>query len=165
MYYLHSITCGAVFNSGQGDIFFSGRISSHSFNLPLQRFSIEGMNRILRISGLMLLAVVYCYAMSIATQSLVNLNISNNADTEKETYFEVVSTSFSLHTSQTESSANVSISSIWQGFKQLFPFTSATLQSIELFIDAQFSQYNAIAERIPVHYRKADMLFPFQYFW
>ncbi len=123
------------------------------------------MNSIIRFAGLMVLATVYCYAMSIASQSIVNLNLNRNNVTEKETYFEKISPSFSLHTPQSESSTSTAVSYFFQGFKQLFPFLRSSLRTIELFFDAEFTSYNSTAEKIPVHYRKTDLLFPFQYFW
>jgi len=133
--------------------------------ISLQYFLKDEMSKIIRFAGILILTSIYCYAVSVATHSIVNFNIIQHSDAEVEAYFETVSSTFFFHTNQTESQVNTCSNVLAQSFKYLFPFINATLKTIEHYFETKFSSYNSTSESFPVHSRKSDLIFPFQYFW
>lgn len=133
--------------------------------LSLQRFLKGDMNKIIRFAGILILTSIYCYAMSVVTYSIANFNIKHESDVEAETFVESVSSTFFFHTHPTEGQVNTFNNVLAHGFQNLFPSLHAKLKTIDHFFETKFTCYHSTFECFPLHYRKADLIFPFQYFW
>ncbi len=123
------------------------------------------MKKIIHSAGLFILAMVYCYANSVATHSIGNLNILTNWNTEEDTYLERVSTSFFFHTPLKEITSSQVQNFSAHACKNLFHFDWAKQKTIEDLFETTYSRYIWRAENFQINYRKADLIFPFQYFW
>jgi hypothetical protein len=125
------------------------------------------MKKVNRVLDASLMTVIYCFAL------LVVLNHSFKssptfADTQSEihkNYSSSDSGSLLLHTSQTEVLLSNVNSNLLPTFKNPFQSFSAVLQTEEAIFASVFHQYHRTSANLLIRFRKANLIFPFHYFW
>jgi len=120
------------------------------------------VKKIIRISGILFLTALYCFALGIGAEPLTYSDIQTN---NQEKYDSTISSFLAVHTSQTESSVNNLNDFPAPGVKNLFDDLWAINKVTEQLNNTIFSNYTGISINILVNSRKADTLFPSHYFW
>lgn len=120
------------------------------------------MKKSIRISSVILLTTLYCFSIGIGTKSLIYSDVQT---TSQEKYFLTIPSLLSLHTFQSDSSVNIFNNFSIPSCKNLFDGLWTNLKITEQFYETVFSQYTSFSINFLIHDRKADIIFPFHYFW
>lgn len=123
------------------------------------------MKNLFEISAIALLTVVYCVSISLVTDISQNSGFSTKTTSEKEKKDLTVSVKLFSSTSQAENLVNPFSNSPQITFKNSNKGFSAIVKIRELFFANKFSQYIFTARNFLIKYRKANIIFPFHYFW
>lgn len=123
------------------------------------------MKTAVELVGALLLTVLYSFLVVIPHTSALHSTFPNKSITEKERKDSKAKSNFYWDCSQSdglfEFSENESLDSFEKTLKRYF----ATTISTECFLAHKLVQYTSISRNLLIKYRKADMIFPFQYFW
>lgn len=123
------------------------------------------MKRTGRILSVMLLTAIYCFAMSVVTKSIAQDEIQHAQSSEKEECYSASLSNPFIHTSQVESLVKSVHDSSVRSFKIKFTGLSLISRITEQLSLTEFSQYINSSRNFLIQHRKADMIFPFHYFW
>jgi hypothetical protein len=123
------------------------------------------MNSNFRFTSVAFLTAIYCFAIGVVTKSLTYSDFKGNSTTSQEQYLSNFSTKLLCHTPQSESSVNNYNSPSASSFKNPFNGLWAICKTTEQLFETAFSQYTNISENFLIQHRKADIIFPFHYFW
>jgi hypothetical protein len=114
--------------------------------------------------AVMFLMVVYCLSIS----AIHHVPISPGAftrDSNQKEYFSKVKAALNDHLSPTGSTvkarANVGVS----GFNPFFIASQWSTRANELLFVTRDLQYEILSRGLLIRFRKADLIFPFHYFW
>ena len=119
------------------------------------------MRNFAKFSGMLILTVFYCLAISLVSNSSVIFD--NNS--QKQSYFSSVSIDLFCNGPQTESSLRNLNNFPSPSFKNPFDRYTAAIKTADQLFKTEFGQYIKILRKTPVKSRKADLIFPFHYFW
>lgn len=128
-------------------------------------FYISTVKKMFRILGITLLTVLYCFTISMAGDITQHSGLSNKSTIEKEKNDVTVSIKFFSNTSQAESLSEPTVNNAPSTLKNSFNEFSAIARIKENFIANTFSQYISISRNFLIKYLKANIIFPFHYFW
>lgn len=127
----------------------------------------DQLKNIFKIFGVSFLISIYCFAVVVIQFNGLKSSLISHSEgkTEKQLY-SISSTSNVSHTSQSESTFQVnknlnnatSYNLLYQGF-----FTG--LRIVNLNYISKFTQYIFFGHSFLIKHRKADLIFPFHYFW
>lgn len=123
------------------------------------------MKNLFKISGIALLIALYCATISFAGNNSQNSDFINKSDSEKEKTNSTVSVKLFSNTSQSESLANPYSNTPPFTIKNSFNEFLAIVKIREQFFANEFTQYISISKNFRIKYRKANIIFPFHYFW
>jgi len=119
----------------------------------------------LNVLAAITLAIVYYFSASIVSESLVELEYSHTLNSENQAYFSYIATNLLYPVSKTDNLAtnfndfpSPSAENVFNPFGKVVKTTQHLLQN-------QFVQYSSVLVNTLIQYRKADLLFPFDYFW
>jgi len=118
-----------------------------------------------RILSVLLLTVIYCYAIGTVGASVVPTDAKGALNTQQEKYTLNVASQLFCHTSQTENAVSSPTQLPIPSFKNPFDPQWAAIKAAEQFFETEFYQYSRVSRNFLIQYRKADHLFPFHYFW
>lgn len=133
--------------------------------VDLNTFLLKSMNNSLRLAGAILLIAVYSFGISLGTESYTAKEYSQAGDAYNEGYWSAVSNNLSFYFSESEKLIADVRTNFPVTIKTSFSSLLAFVQTSGRVIEAGFSHYCRISGNFLIRYRKADNLFPFQYFW
>lgn len=123
------------------------------------------MENSLKLLGAILLVAVYSFGISSGSGSYTASAYLPADDVQSEVYWSDVSNKLSFHFSESEKL----VSDIRTGspltFKTSFAQFLAFVQTSGQLLESGFTQYRRTSENLLIRYRKADIIFPFHYFW
>ncbi len=123
------------------------------------------MKNTVRVLVVIFLAAIYCFAIAVVPKTVLYSGFQGSLNAEKEGYFTAVSTVLYSHTAPSESSVNHLNNLPAPSFKNPFDKLWTITKSSERLLVSGFSQYIIFSTNFLIHYRKADVIFPFHYFW
>jgi capsule polysaccharide modification protein KpsS len=118
-----------------------------------------------RILGVIFLAAIYCFAIAVVPKTVLYSGFQGSLNAEKEGYFTAVSTTLYSHTAPSESKVNHVNNLPAPSFKNPFDELWTNVKASERLLVSGFSQYINFSTNFLILYRKADVIFPFHYFW
>lgn len=121
-------------------------------------------NRV-RIFGVILLTAIYSLVVCFVNNTIYSSDNNSVKTSSQEVYFSTNTFDYLCHTTQSESFVN-SISNLTAAsLKNIVNGFSVTIKINEQLSDSQFAKYSYNTLNILVIYCKADIIFPFDYFW
>lgn len=123
------------------------------------------MRKTIHFAGLFLLAATYCWAMSMVTHSISIIDLPPNNETREDACFERVTVSFLFHSPQNKITVNNIQCITAQNEKILHHFAWPKQKTLEDIFKTTFIHYIWNTKGFQIRYRKADIIFPFHYFW
>jgi len=117
-----------------------------------------------RISGVVVLIAIYCFALAIATTGS-RTSAHSYTDSSNNNYFSVASSGLFNHTAPTDSAAGSFNYASLPVFKNPFGVLLAVVCDHEFILAAEFDSYKLFETGLLVNTRKANHIFPFHYFW
>jgi len=123
------------------------------------------VKKINRISAIVLVALLYCYAVGFVYSNPGNSHLINASGTEKGTYFSVVSVNLFCHTPQSENTLHSFIKIPAKTIAIPFNKFSIIKKSTDRLFFQTFTQYSSFAQDFLILYRKFNLIFPFHNFW
>ncbi|AWV97283.1 hypothetical protein [Arcticibacterium luteifluviistationis] len=120
------------------------------------------MKRIGKSLGVLLFVTIYCFAIGRVSTSNVSYASQNS---EKGTHITSVSTD--LFSGFVSSQRNISSSPNVHNsnFKDNFSGPGILEKKHTAVFISKYTQYVSSAKNLLIHHRKADIIFPFHYFW
>jgi len=112
----------------------------------------------------MFLIAVYCLAISAVNYVPLSPNASACKSNQKE-YFSNVKADLHYHASPSESTVKAQANATTPGFNPIFTGPWLSVRASELLFESECSQYKFLSSGFLVRIRKADLIFPFHYFW
>jgi len=123
------------------------------------------VKKLFRILGIILLTALYFAAISFDGHISQNTDFTNKSVPEKGKIDSTVSVKQFINSSQAESLANPYSYTPPITFKNSFNEFLAIVKTTEQFFANEFVQYISISKNFRIKYRKANIIFPFHYFW
>ena len=125
------------------------------------------MKKSLHITGLISLALLYCFAIGLYSGVAYagNTAFSKQAGNATEKYSNAVSAKLFQHTIQTENSITVCTHNNPVTVKNTYKEFSAANIATEHVGVHTFSQYNFFSQKLLARLQNTDLIFPFHYFW
>ncbi|MCE1200929.1 MAG: hypothetical protein LWX09_02390 [Bacteroidia bacterium] len=119
----------------------------------------------LRILSAILLAAIYCHTAIAVKKPIVHSQVINHETSSQETLLAEFSLDQFFHTSKTEQSVNQINNLPAPDVKNPSAGFWAIFNATERQIVREYSQYSRYAGNFLINYRKANLIFPFHYFW
>jgi len=119
----------------------------------------------IRILGVVLLTVIYCFAIGVTVTTPISSNSQIYSTTSQEEYGIDFSTKLFYHISQSEISVENYSNQPTLNFKNPFNTLWVHAETTEQLFESVIAQYISIAKNLLINYRKSDLIFPFHYFW
>jgi hypothetical protein len=146
----------------------TGRIEKKQKKIPATEYQysyICPMKRSLQYLLLAMLVVPCCFAMGAAGSYAPKADFSSTSGVEKDNCPTLFTCHLFLPISTSERSVNPLVNPAPSSSKkqQQSPGVAATIRKQPGA--CTFSQYTALAHDFPIRHRKADLIFPFHYFW
>lgn len=123
------------------------------------------MKKLYRILGIAFLTVLYCLAISFIGENSQNSGFSFKTTSGKVNKDLSVSIKQFSNTSEAESLVNPFSNSLPTTLKDTNNGFFAIVKIRELFFANEFFQYIFTSRNFLIKYGKANMIFPFHYFW
>ncbi|MDD3722622.1 MAG: hypothetical protein PHW92_09055 [Lutibacter sp.] len=128
-------------------------------------FYISSVKNLFRIIGITVLTALFCTTISLAGSIFQNSSCSVKSTVEKAKDDLSVSIKLLNNTSQAESLGGTYSIAPPINYKDSNNEFSSIAKIRELFFANEFAQYIIIARNFLIKYRKANIIFPFHYFW
>ena len=125
------------------------------------------MKKSLHITGLISLALLYCFAIGLYSGAAYagNISFSKQSGNATEKYSNAVSAKLFQHTVQTENSATVCSHSNPVTVKNTYKeFSAANIADEHVYLHT-LSQYHFFSHKLLARLQNTDLIFPFHYFW
>ena len=123
------------------------------------------MKKRIKIFSVYILAIVYCLAVVLVTQSQVQISRYSKPSHSNEKSFSDISSKLFNHTPLSDKSLNNKYNlSVPTYFKHFGDYWGMIHQIGGLF-DTRYKQYLTFSKNILVNLQKIHFLFPFHYFW
>ena len=123
------------------------------------------MNVFFRLVASIILVAVYSFGISLGVGSAAVKAYSQTGNSTTETYWSAVSNNLSFYYSESEKLTADARTNFPASNKTSFTTLLAFIQTTGQVLEAGFAHYQRISETFLIRYRKADILFPFHYFW
>lgn len=122
------------------------------------------MKKQLKFFGIAVFVALYCFVIGVNSNSLKS-TIKFTQQTAQENYFSVSSAGIIFHTPQTENTVNtVNKLPVFSGRNPLTGLW-AMVKVTEQLLQNQFSHYGFFLKNFPIKFQKADIIYPFHFFW
>lgn len=118
-----------------------------------------------KIAGTFFLTVVYSLAVNLVVYSSVHTEYGETYHTGQEQFHASFSDSLIFHTGPTTDSGASHYNIPGPDFRNQPDLLLPLIHSARKLLDATFAQYVFSSVNFPVRQRKADLIFPFHYFW
>lgn len=123
------------------------------------------MKKTFRITGIILITLLYWLTVSTFISSSRYSTIDNFPKAESEAYFSLITVNPFQHTAQSENSL-LSLSKIpTRTLEETFYKFSLLKENTERLTVNSFTQYTSISLDFLILYRKFNIIFPFHNFW
>lgn len=109
--------------------------------------------------------MLYCFAMMIACNHAFNSSLNNFPGKDQHSYLSAVFPNLVGQATQQESFVNPVKSQPVSPLKEtVSEITAIVKYTGQQFVNS-FTQYSSFSGNFFIRYRKADIIFPFHYFW
>lgn len=123
------------------------------------------MKQRIKVFSVYILAIIYCMAVILVTQSQVQIPHYPKPSPSNEKSFSDISTKLFNHTPLSDKSLNnkynLSVPTYFNHFGDYW----GMIHTMGGLIDTRYKQYLTFSKTILVNLRKINFLFPFHYFW
>jgi hypothetical protein len=109
------------------------------------------------------LAISYCLAIGMASYAPLPPGSPSHALAEKARHLAIISSDTFCHPFHSKSAENKLGDT--SASEDTFLASWAAIRAAERLIESEFAHYTLLAQGLLIHYRKADLIFPFHYFW
>lgn len=123
------------------------------------------MKNSIRILNVALLALLYCSAISRYEAHPNHAEFQKNSTDKETTFFSDPSTKLFCHTSNSENIVSAFGVSVAPDLKNASPKIWGITKAKEHLFKIVFAQYQVISQNFLIHFRKANLIFPFHNFW
>jgi hypothetical protein len=111
------------------------------------------------------LLALYCLVIAAVVGTSTTPAVYVKSGKSDQQYFSSGSSSFSHHTTPTESSFSAFHNFLSNAPKLVFGGNGLLARVIEQLFTSKYIQHSLSTRSILIEYRKADIIFPFHYFW
>jgi len=118
----------------------------------------------LNIPGAVLLISIYCFALGMAGEYTGHYSGYSALSSGKEVLLSAVCTNLYSHLPQVKKAFNTE-NLPEKTPKNDFRNYKTSVRFLTRLLLTEITQYRHFSGNLRIHYRKADTLFPFQYFW
>ncbi len=123
------------------------------------------MRKRIKIFSVYILAIIYCMAVVLVTQSQVQISHYSKPSLSNEKSFSDISSKLFSHTPLSDKSLNnkynLSVPTYFNHFGDYW----GMIHLMGGLFDTRYKQYLSFSKNILVNLRKVQFLFPFHYFW
>jgi hypothetical protein len=119
----------------------------------------------IKIFSVYILAIVYCLAVVLVTQSQVQISRYSKPSLSNEKSFSDISSKLFNHTPLSDKSLNNKYNLPVPTSHNHFGDYWGMIHQIGGLFDTRYKQYLTFSKTILVNLRKINFLFPFHYFW
>jgi hypothetical protein len=123
------------------------------------------MKRMIKVLGVYFLTAIYCIAILIFTNNYIHTAFPSKSTVSNEQYFTDISAKLLNHTPKSENNISNKDNLPNSISKKNFEENGNLLNKQSNLFDLRFKQYSNLLNKILIHTRKSDFLFPFHYFW
>ena len=123
------------------------------------------MKRMIKVLGVYFLTAIYCIAILIVTNNYFHTAFPSKSTVSNEQYFTDISAKLLNHTPKSENNISNKDNLPNSISKKNFEENGNLLNKQSNLFDLRFKQYSNLLNKILIHTRKSDFLFPFHYFW
>lgn len=123
------------------------------------------MKNLFAVLGIVLLSALYCSTIRPYKSFSQNTDFINKSDSVKGKNYSTVSIELFTDSLLVENYANPSNNFPPSTLKNSFAEFLAIVKITEQFFANVFVQYISISKNFRIKYRKANIIFPFHYFW
>ena len=123
------------------------------------------MSNIVRHLITSIILASYCYAIALSGIVPQNPYFTGGSTSGKDSYYQAVATNLCCQARRSESSGNEYSFTIYSFPGHPSDEFKLYNKANNLLIRNEYSQYALIWENFPIKYRKANIFFPFNYFW
>ena len=123
------------------------------------------MKQRIKVFSVYILAIIYCMAVILVTQSQVQIPHYPTPSPSNEKSFSDISTKLFNHTPLSDKSLNNKYNLSVPTFFKYFGDYWGMIHQIGGLFDTRYKQYLTFSKTILVNLRKIHFLFPFHYFW
>jgi hypothetical protein len=123
------------------------------------------VKRNLKILGVYFLTAIYCFAILFVTIKYVQTSFLTKSSVSHEQYFSDISAKLFSHTPKSENKFSNKVDFPNSTPKKNFGENGILFRQRSHLFDLRFKQYTNLLNKILIHTRKSDFLFPFHYFW
>lgn len=118
-----------------------------------------------RLWSVVLLTAIYCMAVGISTRTIAHANVPMSATSEQAAFVANDLPALLSHAPKAEQTTNTFSSFPTPSFEKSIDHYWAFGHVAERIFHAVFVQYSRFYVTLLIQHRKADLLFPFHYFW
>ncbi|WP_339709435.1 hypothetical protein [uncultured Kriegella sp.] len=111
------------------------------------------------------LTAIYCFALGMVISSYGSTESPTDSHQHGETNIAAVSTALFYHTPESESGVTTADNHTPSNVKNPFDSVWALVNTTNVLFESKYAQYLKSSKNFLIHYRKADLIFPFHYFW
>lgn len=123
------------------------------------------MKKRIKVFSVYILAIIYCMAAVLVTQSQVQISHYSKPSLSNEKSFSDISSKLFSHTPLSDKSLNnkynLSVPTYFNHFGDYW----GMIHLMGGLFDTRYKQYLSFSKNILVNLRKVQFLFPFHYFW
>jgi hypothetical protein len=117
-----------------------------------------------KVFGVSVFVALYCFVIGVNSNSLTSANTITQ-QTNQEHHFSVSSAGIIFHTPQTENTENITNKLPVFSGRNPFSVLWAMVKVTEQLLQNQFSHYGFFLKNFPIKFQKADIIYPFHFFW
>jgi hypothetical protein len=123
------------------------------------------MKRMIKVLGVYFLTAIYCLAIIIVSNNYIQTAFPSKSSVSKDQYFSDISAKLFNHIPKSENILSNKDNLPNSNSKKDFGEKGDLLNKQSNLFDLRFKQYSNLLNKILIHTRKSDLLFPFHYFW
>ena len=130
-----------------------------------KRIGSWNMKGSIRLHGVVLLTMLYCFAIGTINISPAYPGFQDNESASEIEQISAWSSKLYCQISPSENSINNINNLPVKPLKTQFAGFWAILKVTNHLFETELSQYSTLARNVLIKFRKSDLIFPFQYFW
>ena len=123
------------------------------------------MKKRIKVFSVYILAIIYCMAVVLVTQSQVQKSHYSKPSLSNEKSFSDISSKLFSHTPLSDKSLNNKYNLPVPSSHNNFGDYWGMIHQMGGLFDTRYKQYQSFSKNILVNLRKIQFLFPFHYFW
>ncbi len=125
------------------------------------------MKNTFRTGTAIFLVCIYCLAAGAVRVNALHAGaaLKNDLHSERDVFLSVASINLFCPVTQPKNTLNASSQITSPAAQYAFSFHSATAQATERLLQQALARYDFDYKGLPIRSRKANLIFPFHYFW